>query len=110
MHYTVFSLRDGTITSACPMRKPARRILKRDGLRVDADGVTIEYCSAGRELSDGRYEGRFRFQNIIATSLNTRRAIREMVLPPIAEMRAEISALRAEVERLNQALAEVRRG
>jgi hypothetical protein len=30
VHYTVFMLRDGTVTSAMPVRKPAARILKRE--------------------------------------------------------------------------------
>ncbi len=100
MNYHVVSLYDGTITGAMPMRKPPPRIMKRDGLRVDDDGVTIESMGAGKELSSSKNETRFRFQNIIATNLNTRRAIRELVLPVLAEMREEIAALRAEVAEL----------
>lgn len=100
MHYHVVSLYDGTITAAMPKRKPAPRVMKRDGLRVDPDGVIKEWLGAGQELSDWNNESRFRFQNIIATNLNTRRAIRELVLPVLAELREEIAALRAEVAEL----------
>lgn len=105
-HYSVSSLHDGTVLAAYPMRKPAPRIMKRDGLRADADGVTRELARAGRELSDSTYEGRFRFQDIIANRLNTRRAIRELVIAPLAELHAEVTALRAEIALLRRALAE----
>ena len=103
MHYTASSLHDGTVLAAYPMRKPAPRIIKRDGLRIDADGVTIEYGGAGEELT--HHEGRFRFQDIIANSLNSRRAIRDLVLPPMAELHREITALRAEVAELKDLLS-----
>jgi hypothetical protein len=90
------------------MRKPAPRIMKRDGMRTDADGVTQEFTRAGRELSDWNYEGRLRFQDIIANRLNTRRALRDLVVVPLTEIHAELAALREEVASLRQALAEHR--
>lgn len=106
MHYHASSLHDGTVFAAHPIRKPAPRILKRDGFRIDADGVATEFTRNGQELSDWNNETRFRFQNIIAINLNTRRAIRELVLPQIAAIADEISALRAEVSALREAVAE----
>jgi hypothetical protein len=46
-----------------------------------------------------------RFQDIIANRLNTRRAVRELVLPPMAKMQDDIDALRGEVARLADLLA-----
>ena len=108
LHYSASSLHDGTVMAACPMRKPAPRIMKRDGMRTDADGVTQEFTRSGQELSDWNYEGRLRFQDIIANRLNTRRALRELVVVPLTEIHAEIAALREEVASLRQALAEHR--
>lgn len=90
MHYTTFTLHDGTVLAAFPIRKPIQKVLKRDGRRVDPDGVVIEHTGAGKELSDVRNENRVRSQNIIAVNLNARRALRELVLPPLAETLAEV--------------------
>lgn len=105
LHYLASSLHDGTVLGACPIRKPATRIMKRDGMRTDADGITKELSRAGRELSDCRYEGRIRFQDIIANRLNTRRALREIVLVPLKKLHAEVVTLREEVARLTRAIA-----
>ena len=86
LHYSAISLHDGTILAAYPMRKPAPRIMRRDGMRTDADGVTRTFPGAGHELSDVRNESRMRFQDIIANRLNTRRALRELVVAPLAEL------------------------
>jgi hypothetical protein len=104
MYYSASSLHDGTVLAAYPMRRPAPRILKRDGMRIDVDGVTSEWGDSGRDLSNWEVENRFRFQDIIANRLNTRRAIRELVLAPLTEMQCEISALREEVGRLTALL------
>lgn len=108
LHYSAISLHDGTILAAYPMRKPAPRIMKRDGMRTDADGVTRTFPGAGHELSDVRNESRMRFQDIIANRLNTRRALRELVVAPLAELQAEVARLRLEVARLSASLAESR--
>lgn len=108
MHYTAITLHDGTILAAFPIRKPAQRVLKRDGRRIDPDGVTIEHPGGGKELSDVRNETRDRSQNIIAVNLNVRRALRELVQPPIAETRKEVRALREQLERIESLLLKIR--
>lgn len=110
MHYYASSLHDGTVIAAFPIRKPAARILKRDGFRIDADGVATEFTRNGRELSDCRNETRCRFQNIVATSLNTRRAIRDLILPELAALHEEVANLRAEIADLSEAIAATKRG
>jgi hypothetical protein len=102
MTYRVSTLHDGTILAACPERKPARRIMKRDHCRIDADGVLSDISRNGKELRDWHYEGRFRFQDIIANRLNARRAIRELVLPELAALRAALTALRSDLARLEE--------
>lgn len=105
MCYSAVTLHDGTILAAYPMRRPSPRILKRDFMRIDEDGVMREFSSAGRELSDWHNETRMRFQDIIANRLNTRRALRELVLEPIAGLRSEVAALRTEIDRLTTMLS-----
>jgi hypothetical protein len=105
MHYTVHTLHDGTVLAAYPVRKPSPQLIKRDRLRIDEDGVAIVFSGPGRELSHSTNESRTRFQNIIAENLNTRRALRELILPPLHDLRTEVSALRAEVAALREEVA-----
>lgn len=98
MHYLASSLYDGTVLAACPIRKPSKRIMKRDGLRVDADGVTQESLRDGRELT--RVENRTRFQDIIAVNLNVRRTLRELVLPDLKAVLDEVRLLRARLDEI----------
>ena len=100
MCYSAHCLHDGTVLAAYPVRKPIRRVMKRDRLRLDSDGVCQEWAQAGRELGNANYEGRLRFQDIIAANLNTRRAIRSLVVPALADIQAEVTALRQQVDRL----------
>lgn len=104
MHYTVFMLHDGTVLAAFPIRKPSQRVLKQDGRRIDSDGVVVEHAGAGKELSDHRNETRCRFQDIIAASLNSRRAIRALVLPVLAQLRTEVQVLREQLDRIENRL------
>jgi len=96
-YYTVCCLRDGTVTAAYPTRKPAKRIMKRDHISLDADNVCKEYVSSGRELLDLEDERRLRFFDIIATSLNSRRALRQIVLPRQAAIEAQLTTIHTEL-------------
>lgn len=104
MHYSASSLFDGTVLAAYPVRKPAPKVIKRDNLRIDDEGVCVEWLRSGKELSDVNNDTRTRFQDIIATSLNTRRALREIVLPELAALREEVAAVRSHLERIEQLL------
>ena len=104
MHYHARSLYDGTVVAAFPVRKPAPKVIKRDNLKIDEDGVCIEDIHAGKHLSDFRDETRYRFQNIVSISLNTRRALREIVLPRLAVLQQEMESLRAQMDRIEQLL------
>ncbi|OHB80436.1 MAG: hypothetical protein A2Z25_01670 [Planctomycetes bacterium RBG_16_55_9] len=106
IHYAAAkSLHDGTILAAFPVRKPAPKTIKREKIRIDEDGVCHEYASAGKELSDVYNETRMRFQDIIATRLNTRRAIREMVLPCLVKLECDVNEIRAQLNRIQELLS-----
>ena len=110
MHCSARTLHDGTVLAAYPVRKPTPHVIKSDHLKIDEDGVAFVFSGAGRELSDVENQTRMRFQNIIATNLNTRRALRELVLPSCEERHCEIAALRAEPEDVKRAFADASRG
>lgn len=108
LHYDVISLYDGTVLGAYTVRKPMPRIIKRDRLVIDQDGVCAERLGAGQELSDIHNDTRARFQDIIAIRLNTRRAIRDIVAPALAEIRAEVAAVRSQLNQIERLLNELR--
>jgi hypothetical protein len=105
IHYTTRSLHDGTVLAAYPVRKPPPRTIKRDKIRIDEDGVCREYAGAGKELCDVYNESRMRFQDIIATRLNTRRAIREMVLPSLVKLRCDVNEIRGQLDHIQGLLS-----
>jgi hypothetical protein len=104
MHYSAISLHDGTVTSARPVRKPTPKTIKQEKLRIDEDGVCREWSRAGKELSDVNNENRMRFQNIIATRLNTRRAIREMVCPYLLKLQKDVDHVRNQLDHIQRLL------
>ena len=104
MYFTVHRLHDGTVLVARPIRKPSKQELTQTNLRIDPDGVAREFAGSGRELSDVNNDTRTRFQEIIATNLNTRRAIRDLLLPQLAETLEEVQSLHARLDRLEALL------
>lgn len=108
LHYDAISLYDGTVLVAYTVRKPMPRIIKRDRLVFDQDGVCAEWLGAGQELSDINNDTRTRFQDIIAIRLNTRRAIRDIVAPELEEIRAEVAAVRSQLNQIERLLSELR--
>lgn len=106
IHYFVSCLHDGTVLAAFPVRKPTPHVLKRDRDFIDSDGVCRESPTAGANLRDARNETRTRFQDIIATSLNSRRVLRELILPVLGAMRAEMSEIRKAIGRIEEQFVE----
>jgi len=100
MHYSAICLYDGTVKAAYPVRKPIPKVIKRDKSRIDEDGVCHEWMQAGKELSDVNNETRMRFQDIIATRLNTRRAIREMVWPYLSKLQKDMQDVRNQLDHI----------
>jgi len=104
MYYTVIMLHDGTVLAARPIRKPSQRPSNPLRRKIDPDGVAVEWAESGRDLADIHNDGRTRFQDIIAVNLNTRRAVRDLVLPRMAGLQAEVLGLREQLGRLEKLL------
>ena len=105
IHYSAFALRDGTIIASYPIRKPTPKAIKRDKLRIDEDGVSREWFTSSKEFFDFDKSVRIRLQDIISIRLNTRRTIREIMLPELAVLREEVQALGNQMNRIEQLLA-----
>ena len=107
MHYYAHCLHDGTVIAGYPIRKPVPKVIKRDRLKIDEDGVCREWAGAGKELSDVQNESRMRFQNIIAIRLNTRRAIRELVSPQLLKLQEDVNCMRDQLDEISKILGEL---
>ena len=104
MHYNAFSLYDGTVLASYPIRKPTPKAIKYDKLRIDEDGVSKEWLETGKEFFDRNNSIRTRFQDIVSIRLNTRRTIREIVLPELVGLREELQVLQNQMKRIEQLL------
>lgn len=105
MHYTAICLHDGTVLSAFPIRKPIPKTIKQEKLKIDEDGVCRGHSTAGEHISDVNNDNRTRFQDIIATRINTRRTIREIVLPAIHELKQELTEINDRLNRIENMLS-----
>lgn len=101
IYYIAVTLHDGAVIASYPTRKPPPKEMKRHAYRLDADGILNDKSQPGFGIGSWEYENRFRFQDILANRLNTRRAIRELVLPVLEDLRQEVAALRAEIAQLS---------
>jgi hypothetical protein len=102
MYYYASRLNDGTVIATFPVRKPTPHVMKRDHLRIEEDGICEGGLRSGAELRDCNDDRRFRFQDIIANSLNARRAVRDIALPILKELREEVAAVRSQLDRIEK--------
>ncbi len=85
--------------------KPLPKRIKEYKIKIDEDGVCDEgWYRSGKSFSDCNVENRFRFQNIISNRLNTRRAIREIVMPELAQLKEDIKAIRSQLNEIQASL------
>jgi len=79
-------------------------MIKRDKLKIDEDGVFREWPFLEKDLSDLRNESRIQLQSIIATRLNTRRAIREIVSPQLLKLQEDIENIHNQLNEIKELL------
>lgn len=101
-YYTAICLRDGTILCALPTRKPIRRILKRDKQSIDVDNIIESWRTSGGEYRTIDMPRRERFMGIMTNSLNTRRNLRDLVLPTLDAIETRLSRIEAMLERVSR--------
>jgi hypothetical protein len=78
--------------------------MKRDGQKLDEDNVCRDWMGSYVVSFRSDDPGRFRFFDIMANRLNMRRAIRELALPQIQTIQAEVKDLREQVRALTAML------
>jgi hypothetical protein len=97
VHYVSLSFHGGASYSATPDRKPNKRdCLAQD----DADSVNLEYFSGKEQYEKFLDDTRRHVSGILATRINTRRAIRDLVLPELEAIKNSLAELHAKLDRL----------
>ncbi len=93
-----FVFPNGAAFSCAPDRRPSARQIKYDGIFVDEDFVFQEFKYKSSDWYGWPDQERRELCQIMAIRLNTRRAIRELVLP---ELKAIQSAMESLISRLS---------
>jgi hypothetical protein len=106
-YFTVFALKDGTVASVLESRKPSKRALGR-GKRIDDDGVYREYVTDATTYDNHTDAQRIQKHITIATAINVKRALRQLVVPRLDRLAEQVSALQAQLDRIEQKLGEGR--
>lgn len=97
VHYVSLSFHGGASYSASPDRKPSKKnCLAQD----DPDLVNREYFDGKEQYEKFPDDARRHVGAILATRINTRRAIRDLVLPELEAIKQSLSELHAKVDRL----------
>lgn len=102
VYYTVFAFKDGAIVTGAPSRRFSRKRIKEDGIYIDQDLVMREYRYDVKTFERSTDEQRIRMVDTLATRLNMRRTVRELVLPVLASIEASITALHKRMEGLEK--------
>ena len=98
-----FVLPDGSAFACGPQRKPSDKRIKEDGAHVDDDFVFREYKYGPNDWHSWPENKRRELTQIMAIRLNTRRAIRELVLPKLEAIQASLADIQSRLGRLEPA-------
>lgn len=99
-----YGFHDGSVIACGPETKPSERKIKEEGIYICPDGVMREHYYSPSTWPVGTSDKERRNISLtLANRINTRRAIRELVLP-------ELEAIQKSLEILHQKVNELREG
>ncbi len=104
VYFNALVFPDGSAFSCGPERKPSAKQMKEDGLFVDEDFVFKEIKYGSTEWHAWPDQHRRELGQIMAIRLNSRRAIRELVLPELMIIQESLSAIAARLDAIEQRL------
>jgi hypothetical protein len=103
VHYVSFSVPGGASYFAAPSRKPnARDILAQD----DPDLVSKEFTDKITDYEKQPDELRRRAGPVFANRINTRRAIRELILPELKAIQATLADIQSRLARVESVIGQ----
>jgi hypothetical protein len=99
-----FVFPDGSAFSCGPNRKPSSKRLKDDAAFVDEDFVFKEYKYGPDEWAAWPDDQRRELGQTMAIRLNTRRSIRELVLPELKIIQDSLQLITTRLDSIEQRL------
>ncbi|MBL8814237.1 MAG: hypothetical protein JNM43_28975 [Planctomycetaceae bacterium] len=104
VHYTMVAFPGGAVATCTPRRKPSPKQIKANGLQIDVDYVCNEYLLAPDEFDEMSQRARGKISDILANRMNTRRAIRDLVLPVLSEIQSSIQQINNRLNEIERSL------
>ncbi|MCU0980787.1 MAG: hypothetical protein MUF25_16680 [Pirellulaceae bacterium] len=104
-----FGFQDGSVIACGPERKPFERRIKEEGIHIDEDGVFREALYSPTSWHSWNDEQRREAVTILANRLNMRRAIRDLVLPELKELKTVLLDIEKRLRQIEQAIAKADR-
>jgi hypothetical protein len=100
VYSVAFVFPDGSAFGCAPQRKPSDKRLKEDNAYIDEDLVFREYKYRPDDWVTWPDDHRRELSQIMAILLNTRRAIRELVLPELEGIKATLADIQKRLEHI----------
>ena len=99
VYSNAFCMHDGSVFACGPERKPTANRIKQEGIFIDDDGVFKEALYDPTSWKSWSDDQREKLVTILANRLNTRRAIRELILPELAAIQATLADIQKRLDR-----------
>ena len=100
VYSVAFVFPDGSAFACAPQRKPSSKRLKDDDAYVDEDFVFREQRYGPDEWVSWPVDHRRELGQIMAIRLNTRRAIRDLVLPELEGIKAMLANIQKRLDQI----------
>lgn len=104
VYFIAFSFPNGAAFACGPERKPSTKRIKEDSLYIDDDFVFRETKYGSTEWHSWSPEHRRELSQIMAIRLNSRRALRELVLPELKIIQVSLNALDSKLNEIARRL------
>ena len=102
VHSVTFGFHDGAVIACGPSTKPSNRRIKEEGIYVCPDGVFSEHYYSPTYWHTFKLEERREITATLANRLNTRRAIRELVMPQLEAIQQALDSISKRLEQIER--------
>ncbi len=100
VHWVTSGFNDGSVTGCHSELKVSEKRAKEEGIYICPDGVQREYTYKPSEFRGWKVEQRVRVSDILSNRLNTRRAIRELILPELVAIAETLQRIEDRLDRI----------
>ena len=105
VYYSVFALKDGTVITPLPTRKPRKTKYSR-APKIDEEGIWRWYLEKRERLDDVPDRFWTAFVVNVGTCLNVKRIVRQRVESRLDSLNERLDAMRSQLDRIERKLDE----